>query len=81
MNWEPVIGLEIHVHLKTRTKMFCRCAVAYGDDPNTNTCPVCLGHPGSLPVPNGRAVEWTGQVPDGGVEQRLDADVLPAGAA
>ncbi len=59
MSWEPVIGLEIHIHLKTRTKMFCRCAVAYGDDPNTNTCPVCLGHPGSLPVPNGRAVEWT----------------------
>ena len=59
VSWEPVIGLEIHVHLKTRTKMFCRCAIAYGDEPNTHTCPVCLGHPGSLPVPNGRAIEMT----------------------
>ncbi|MBD0328756.1 MAG: Asp-tRNA(Asn)/Glu-tRNA(Gln) amidotransferase subunit GatB [Thermoleophilia bacterium] len=57
--WEPVIGLEIHVHLKTRTKMFCACAVEYGAEPNTLTCPVCLGHPGTLPVPNARAVEWT----------------------
>jgi aspartyl-tRNA(Asn)/glutamyl-tRNA(Gln) amidotransferase subunit B len=59
VTWEPVIGLEIHVHLKTRTKMFCRCEVAYGETPNTHTCPVCLGHPGALPVPNGKAVEWT----------------------
>jgi aspartyl-tRNA(Asn)/glutamyl-tRNA(Gln) amidotransferase subunit B len=59
MSWEPVIGLEIHIHLKTRSKMFCRCAVSYGDEPNTHTCPVCLGHPGVLPVPNGRAIEWT----------------------
>jgi aspartyl-tRNA(Asn)/glutamyl-tRNA(Gln) amidotransferase subunit B len=59
MNWEPVIGLEIHVHLKTRTKMFCRCEVAYFDPPNTHTCPVCLAHPGALPVPNRKAVEWT----------------------
>jgi aspartyl-tRNA(Asn)/glutamyl-tRNA(Gln) amidotransferase subunit B len=59
MNWEPVIGLEIHVQLKTRTKMFCRCQVEYGAEPNTRTCPVCLGHPGSLPVPNRRAIEWT----------------------
>ena len=44
--WEPVIGLEIHIHLKTRTKMFCRCSVEYGDEPNTHTCPICLGHPG-----------------------------------
>jgi aspartyl-tRNA(Asn)/glutamyl-tRNA(Gln) amidotransferase subunit B len=57
--WEPVIGLEIHIHLKTRTKMFCRCAVEYGDEPNTHTCPICLGHPGVLPIPNGRAIEWT----------------------
>jgi aspartyl-tRNA(Asn)/glutamyl-tRNA(Gln) amidotransferase subunit B len=57
--WEPVIGLEIHVQLKTRTKMFCRCANAYGGAPNTQTCPVCLAHPGALPVPNERAVEWT----------------------
>ena len=57
--WEPVIGLEIHVHLKTRTKMFCRCELEFGAPPNTRTCPVCLAHPGTLPVPNGRAIEWT----------------------
>jgi aspartyl-tRNA(Asn)/glutamyl-tRNA(Gln) amidotransferase subunit B len=57
--WEPVVGLEIHVHLKTRTKMFCRCELAYGAPENTRTCPVCLAHPGSLPVPNERAIEWT----------------------
>ena len=59
MTWESVIGLEIHVHLKTRTKMFCRCEVRFGDAENTHTCPVCLGHPGTLPVPNARAIEWT----------------------
>ena len=59
MNWEPVIGLEIHIHLKTRTKMFCRCEVAYSEPENTRTCPICLAHPGSLPVPNAKAVEWT----------------------
>jgi aspartyl-tRNA(Asn)/glutamyl-tRNA(Gln) amidotransferase subunit B len=57
--WEPVIGLEVHAHLKTRTKMFCRCALEYGGDPNANTCPVCLAHPGALPVPNKRAIEFT----------------------
>src|SRR5437763_11693808 len=57
--WEPVVGLEIHVQLKTRTKMFCRCEVGFGAEPNTRTCPVCLAHPGSLPVPNRRAIEWT----------------------
>ncbi|HEV3478492.1 MAG TPA: Asp-tRNA(Asn)/Glu-tRNA(Gln) amidotransferase subunit GatB [Gaiellaceae bacterium] len=59
MTWEPVIGLEIHIHLKTRTKMFCRCEVAYLEPENTRTCPVCLAHPGSLPVPNAKAIEWT----------------------
>src|SRR5213595_2694818 len=59
VSWEPVIGLEIHVHLKTRTKMFCRCPVAYFEPPNTRTCPVCLALPGSLPVPNRTAVDWT----------------------
>ena len=59
MNWEPVIGCEIHVHLKTATKMFCRCPVGFGAPPNTQTCPVCLAHPGTLPVPNEKAIEWT----------------------
>jgi aspartyl-tRNA(Asn)/glutamyl-tRNA(Gln) amidotransferase subunit B len=59
VNWEPVIGCEIHVHLKTRTKMFCRCPVGFGAEPNTQTCPVCLAHPGVLPVPNEKAIEWT----------------------
>jgi aspartyl-tRNA(Asn)/glutamyl-tRNA(Gln) amidotransferase subunit B len=59
MTWKPVIGLEIHVHLKTRTKMFCRCELEYGGAENTHTCPVCLAHPGTLPVPNERAIEMT----------------------
>ncbi|HKG10879.1 MAG TPA: Asp-tRNA(Asn)/Glu-tRNA(Gln) amidotransferase subunit GatB, partial [Gaiellaceae bacterium] len=59
MNWEAVIGLEIHVHLKTRTKMFCGCELEYGAPENTRTCPVCLAHPGALPVPNEQAIEWT----------------------
>jgi aspartyl-tRNA(Asn)/glutamyl-tRNA(Gln) amidotransferase subunit B len=57
--WEPVIGLEIHVHLKTRSKMFCRCPVGFGAEPNTQTCPVCLAFPGALPVANAKAIEWT----------------------
>ena len=55
--WETVIGLEVHVQLKTRTKMFCGCAVMFGAPPNTLVCPVCLGLPGVLPATNGRAVE------------------------
>jgi aspartyl-tRNA(Asn)/glutamyl-tRNA(Gln) amidotransferase subunit B len=58
-DWEPVVGLEVHAHLKTRTKMFCRCELEYGASENTRTCPVCLAHPGSLPVPNERAIEYT----------------------
>ena len=54
--WEPVIGLEIHVQLSTRTKMFCGCELSFGDPPNTHTCPVCLAHPGALPVTNREAV-------------------------
>jgi aspartyl-tRNA(Asn)/glutamyl-tRNA(Gln) amidotransferase subunit B len=57
--WELVVGLEVHAHLKTRTKMFCRCELSYGAAENTHTCPVCLAHPGALPVPNGRAIELT----------------------
>ena len=56
--YEPVIGLEIHVQLKTRTKMFCGCELSFGEDPNTRTCPVCLGHPGTLPVTNAEAVHF-----------------------
>jgi aspartyl-tRNA(Asn)/glutamyl-tRNA(Gln) amidotransferase subunit B len=55
---EAVIGLEIHIQLATATKMFCGCALSFGDPPNTHTCPVCLGLPGSLPVANARAVHF-----------------------
>jgi aspartyl-tRNA(Asn)/glutamyl-tRNA(Gln) amidotransferase subunit B len=56
--FEPVIGLEIHVQLATATKMFCGCELSFGEPPNTRTCPVCLGLPGSLPVVNARAVHF-----------------------
>ena len=56
-DWETVIGLECHVELSTETKMFCGCRNEFGAEANTNVCPVCLGHPGSLPVPNRRAIE------------------------
>jgi aspartyl-tRNA(Asn)/glutamyl-tRNA(Gln) amidotransferase subunit B len=59
VSWQAVIGLEVHVQLKTRSKMFCRCAVGFGAGENTQTCPVCLGFPGALPVPNRQAIEWT----------------------
>jgi aspartyl-tRNA(Asn)/glutamyl-tRNA(Gln) amidotransferase subunit B len=55
---EPVIGLEIHVQLKTTTKMFCGCELSFGEPPNTRTCPVCLGLPGALPVVNARAIHF-----------------------
>jgi aspartyl-tRNA(Asn)/glutamyl-tRNA(Gln) amidotransferase subunit B len=58
-DWETVVGLEIHVQLNTRTKMFCRCPNTFTSEPNTNTCPVCLAFPGALPTPNETAVEWT----------------------
>jgi aspartyl-tRNA(Asn)/glutamyl-tRNA(Gln) amidotransferase subunit B len=59
MQFEPVIGLEVHAQLKTRTKIFCSCSTEFGAPPNTHTCPVCLGMPGVLPVLNKRVVDFT----------------------
>ena len=57
-NYEMVIGLEVHVELKTATKIFCGCSTKFGAAPNTQCCPVCTGMPGSLPVLNGKVVEY-----------------------
>ena len=72
-NWEMVIGLEVHCELKTATKLFCGCPNAFGDDPNTNVCPACLGLPGSLPVLNQRAVELAMAI-----GSALHCDILPS---
>src|SRR5688572_406855 len=56
-NWEMVVGLEVHVQLKTRSKAFCGCSTNFGAAPNSNTCPICLALPGALPVLNEKAVE------------------------
>src|SRR3954471_6832348 len=69
---EPVIGLEIHVQLSTRTKMFCGCELSFGDEPNVHTCPVCLAHPGVLPVANERAIQYALQI-----ALALGCDVTP----
>src|SRR6185436_3232606 len=58
VTYEPVIGLEIHVQLRTRTKMFCGCELSFGEPPNTRTCEVCLGLPGALPVANAEAIHY-----------------------
>jgi aspartyl-tRNA(Asn)/glutamyl-tRNA(Gln) amidotransferase subunit B len=58
----PTIGLEIHVQLQTRTKMFCGCELEFGAEPNTHTCPICLGHPGTLPVTNEQAIEYATRI-------------------
>ncbi len=62
VEYEPVIGLEIHVQLSTRTKMFCGCELSFGEPPNTRTCPVCLGLPGTLPRANARAIGFGLQI-------------------
>jgi aspartyl-tRNA(Asn)/glutamyl-tRNA(Gln) amidotransferase subunit B len=72
MNYDPVIGIEIHVQLKTRTKMFCGCALSFGDEPNTHTCPICLGHPGTLPVTNAEAVHYALMI-----AMAFDCDIAP----
>ena len=59
MEYEPVIGLEIHAQLQTASKIFCGCSAKFGAGPNTHTCPVCLGMPGVLPVLNRGVVEYT----------------------
>jgi aspartyl-tRNA(Asn)/glutamyl-tRNA(Gln) amidotransferase subunit B len=58
LSYKVIVGLEIHVQLATRTKMFCGCALSFGEEPNSRVCPVCLGLPGALPVMNGQAVEY-----------------------
>jgi aspartyl-tRNA(Asn)/glutamyl-tRNA(Gln) amidotransferase subunit B len=63
-DWETVVGLEVHTELRTSTKLFCGCRNAFGDPPNTNICPVCLGLPGSLPVLNRQAVELAMRIGD-----------------
>jgi aspartyl-tRNA(Asn)/glutamyl-tRNA(Gln) amidotransferase subunit B len=69
---EAVIGLEIHVQLATRTKMFCGCELSFGDEPNVHTCPVCLAHPGVLPVPNEKAIRFALKI-----GAALECDVAP----
>ncbi|MBI5393960.1 MAG: Asp-tRNA(Asn)/Glu-tRNA(Gln) amidotransferase GatCAB subunit B, partial [Verrucomicrobia bacterium] len=59
MDYEICIGLETHVQVKTRTKVFCACPTEFGAEPNTNVCPVCLGYPGSMPVINEEAIRKT----------------------
>jgi aspartyl-tRNA(Asn)/glutamyl-tRNA(Gln) amidotransferase subunit B len=71
-DFQPVIGLEIHVQLATRTKMFCGCEVSFGAEPNVYTCPICLGHPGVLPVTNERAVRYGLEI-----ALALDCEIAP----
>jgi aspartyl-tRNA(Asn)/glutamyl-tRNA(Gln) amidotransferase subunit B len=70
--YEPVIGVEIHVQLATKTKMFCGCELSFGEEPNTRTCPICLAHPGVLPVTNAEAVHYALMI-----GMALDCDIAP----
>ncbi|MEX0790220.1 MAG: Asp-tRNA(Asn)/Glu-tRNA(Gln) amidotransferase GatCAB subunit B, partial [Actinomycetota bacterium] len=71
-NLVTTIGLEVHVELKTNTKMFCGCPVGFGGEPNSRVCPVCLGHPGTLPTMNEKAVEYTTKI-----AMALGCDIAP----
>ena len=72
MSYEAVIGIETHVELATASKMFCGCEVNFGADPNTKICPVCLGLPGAMPVPNETAIEWIVKI-----GLALECDIAP----
>ncbi|MCA1831124.1 MAG: Asp-tRNA(Asn)/Glu-tRNA(Gln) amidotransferase GatCAB subunit B, partial [Actinobacteria bacterium] len=70
---EAVIGLETHVELATRSKMFCGCSTTFGAEPNTQVCEICLGQPGTLPVPNEKAIEYTMKI-----GLALDCEIVPS---
>ena len=59
LKYDVVIGLEVHIQIRTESKMFCSCKNSYGNEPNTSVCPVCMGYPGAMPVPNKKAIERT----------------------
>ena len=75
--FEPVVGLEVHAQLLTETKLFCSCSARFGAPPNTLTCPVCAGHPGTLPVLNERALELARDSPLAGYDV-LEREVMQA---
>ena len=76
--YDIIIGLEVHVQLLTRSKLFCRCSTRFGAPPNTQTCPVCTGMPGSLPVMNRRGISAVPQ--DGGRPELRDSRIHQVGS-